>query len=96
VDLPVFGFIDVTLRGCWRVKYGHAAIYSGHKKKHGMKYHIVAVPGGLICCLAGPVQGRIGDNMILEESELEEYVLGIQRRTGIKYVIYANVAYAET
>ena len=96
VDLPVFGFIDVTLRGCRRVKYGQAAIYSGHKKKHGMKYQIVAVPDGLICCLAGPVQGRRGDSRILEESELEEYVLGIQRRTGIKYLIYADAAYAET
>jgi hypothetical protein len=77
VNLPVFGFIDCTLEGTRRVKYGHAAIYSGHKKKLGLKYRIVAVPDGLICCLAGPVQGRRGDSKILEESELEDFVQDI-------------------
>jgi hypothetical protein len=80
VNVLVFGFIDCTLKSTRRVKYGHTAVYSGHKKKHDLKYQIVAVrPGELTCCLAGPVQGPRGDNMILEESELEDYVQGIQR-----------------
>jgi hypothetical protein len=32
VNLSVYGLIDCTLRGTRRVKYGHAAIYPGHKK----------------------------------------------------------------
>ena len=34
--------------------------------------------------------------MILEESELEDYVQGIQRSQGTRYLIYADAAYAET
>ena len=76
--MPIFGFLDTILRGCRRAKYGQRAIYSGHKKKHGMKYKILTVPYGLITCLTGPVQGRRGDNRILEESELEDVILLLQ------------------
>ena len=96
VYIPIFGFLDTTLRGCRRVKYGQRAIYSGHKKKHGMKYQIVAVPDGLITCMTGPVQGRRGDSRILEESQLEDVIHLLQQRTGVNYIIYADAAYAES
>jgi hypothetical protein len=34
--------------------------------------------------------------MILEESELEDYVQGIQRSLGTRNLIYDDAAYAET
>jgi hypothetical protein len=43
VNLPVFGFIDCTLKGARRVKYGQAAIiYSGHQKS--MDLSIILLP----------------------------------------------------
>jgi hypothetical protein len=63
-------------------------------KKNGMKYHIVAVPDGLICCLAWHVQGRQGGRRILEQSEIKDFVQGFQRSLGTRYLICAYATYA--
>jgi hypothetical protein len=49
-----------------------------------------------MCCLAGVVQGRRGQSRILEESELEDYVQGIQRSLGTRYLIHDDATYAVT
>ena len=53
-----WGFVDETCMNICRPKYGQEQCYSGHKRKHVLKFQIIMVPCGLIANLYGPVQGR--------------------------------------
>ena len=48
----VWGFIDGTT--C-RPLYHQRLLYSGHKRRHGIKFQLVVTPDGLIALLYGPV-----------------------------------------
>ena len=80
-----FGLIDGTLhRTCrpWgrgKRRYGirnmnniQRAVYSGHKRHHGLKFQSVVVPDGMIVQMFGPVEGRRHDTTLLRASNLDQ------------------------
>lgn len=50
-----FGFIDGTVRPICRPDQNQRIVYNGHKRVHGLKYHSVALPNGMIANMFGPV-----------------------------------------
>ena len=94
--LLIAGFIDCTVRCCARPLYGQEALFSGHKKIHGLKYQALGFPDGLIAGLYGPRQARRHDSRVLIESGLQTSLTNIQRRTGLPYLIYGDPAYGNT
>ena len=94
--LLISGFIDCTVRGCARPLYGQEALFSGHKKIHGLKYQALGLPDGLIAGMYGPKQARRHDSRVLVESGLETSLRNIQQRTGLPYLIYGDPAYGNT
>ena len=94
--LEVMGFIDCTVRGVRRPLYGQEAIYSGHKKTHGMKYQALGLPDGLLAAVTGPRSARRHDSRVLVESTLEDEIRRLQRNTGVDYIAYADAAYSNT
>lgn len=54
----VWGFIDGTLKACCRPERYQRALYSGHKRYHGLKYQSVSTPNGMIAHLYGPIEGE--------------------------------------
>ena len=91
--LEIMGFIDCTVRGVRRPLYGQEAIYSGHKKTHGMKYQALGLPDGLLAAVAGPRSARRHDSRVLVESTLENEIRRLQADTGVEYIAYADAAY---
>ena len=72
VDLPVWGFIDGTVRPICRPERHQRQFYNGHKWPHAIKFQAVAAPDGLIVHLYGPVEGRRHDAAVLAESGLPQ------------------------
>jgi hypothetical protein len=96
-SLRVFGFIDGTLRGICRPSRGQRAQYSGHKRRHGLKFQIVSLPNGLIAHLHGPQDGRRHDITLLRESNVLDQLNALQAitqlRFGEQFTIYGDSAY---
>ncbi|ETI54030.1 hypothetical protein F443_03109, partial [Phytophthora nicotianae P1569] len=92
----VWGFIDGTLRRTCRPSDGleQRALFSGHKRCHGIKYQAVTTPDGIISRLFGPVEGRLHDLTLLDASELEESIRADSRFKG--YLLYGDPAYGMT
>ena len=67
-----WGFIDATFRTTCRPKRHQKSMYSGYKKKHGIKFQCLTTPDGYVACLEGGWSGRMSDTKILQESELLE------------------------
>ncbi|GIY63022.1 DDE Tnp4 domain-containing protein [Caerostris darwini] len=65
-----WGFIDGTARAICRPSKNQEQYYSGHKRKHCLKYLSVICPDGIITTLVGPYPGRRHDSGILQESNL--------------------------
>ena len=94
--LEIMGFIDCTVRGVRRPLYGQEAIYSGHKKTHGMKYQALGLPDGLLAAVAGPRSARRHDSRVLVESTLENEIRRLQADTGVEYIAYADATYTNS
>ena len=92
----LWGFIDGTLRGIARPSLGQRLAYSGHKRKHGLKYQGIALPNGLIGYLWGPVLGRRHDSYMLMVSGLETTLRWMMTSLGTDYVVYGDPAYPLT
>ncbi len=59
--LPIFGFVDGTLRSvCMPVRY-QGSVYNGKDRTHGLKFQGVETPDGMIAHLHGPHPGYIHD-----------------------------------
>ncbi|ETP47412.1 hypothetical protein F442_06545 [Phytophthora nicotianae P10297] len=92
----VWGFIDGTIRRIGK-PLGNAeqhALYSGHKRCHGIKFQSVTTPDGIISHLFGPAEGRLHDLTLLDASGLEETIQNDQRFDG--YLLYGDPAYGHT
>eukprot|EP00170_Pyropia_yezoensis_P001992 contig_8490_g1996 len=48
------------------------ACYSGHKRKHAVKFQNVLMPDGLFFHMYGPLKGRRHDMTLYHESQLDE------------------------
>jgi hypothetical protein len=66
----IWGFIDGTLRRTCRPIRFQRAVYSGHKRCHGIKFQSVVTPDGLIARFFGPIPGARHDSFMLAESQL--------------------------
>jgi hypothetical protein len=95
--LHIFGFLDGTLRGICRPKRGQRAQYSGHKRRHGLKYQSVCLPNGIIAHLHGPEDGRRHDRTLFRNSgvlgQLQALQAATQAHHGTAYTIYGDSAY---
>ncbi len=68
----VWGFVDGSLRPICRPKVGQKLNFSGHKRRHGLKYQGVNTPDGLMWSLHGPFEGRRNDQHLLSSSRILE------------------------
>ncbi|ETV64039.1 hypothetical protein H257_19020 [Aphanomyces astaci] len=80
----VWGFIDGTVRGCYRPSGGteQRTMYNGHKRKHAIKFQTVVTPDGLISHVFGPIEGRRHDLTLLRKFR--------------GYIIYGDPAYGRS
>jgi hypothetical protein len=66
----IWGFIDGTFRPMCRPIVGQQWDYTGHKRRHGVRFQAVATPDGLISSLMGPFRAYYNDWRIYCESDL--------------------------
>eukprot|EP01007_Sphenomonas_quadrangularis_P004105 NODE_963_length_1070_cov_143.440744_g792_i0.p1 GENE.NODE_963_length_1070_cov_143.440744_g792_i0~~NODE_963_length_1070_cov_143.440744_g792_i0.p1 ORF type:complete len:245 (+),score=29.51 NODE_963_length_1070_cov_143.440744_g792_i0:262-996(+) len=87
------GFIDGTLRPACRPGIGQRAFYSGHRRRHGLKYQGVITPDGMFISFCGPYPGSRHDMWMLRTSGL----LGTLRSIFPgNYCLYGDGGYALT
>ena len=84
-------FIDGTVRPIARPTNGQQSMYSGHKRKHGVKFQTLAAPDGMIVHMWGGIEARRHDCTMLARSKLCERLLSEPAFEG--YFIYGDPAY---
>ncbi|KAK1860396.1 hypothetical protein I4F81_002985 [Pyropia yezoensis] len=67
--------------------------YSGHKRRHAIKFQSVLTPDGLILHLYGPVEGRRHDMTLYHESGLDATLASALLIEGQRYYVYGDTAY---
>ena len=77
-----FGFIDGTVRATCRPDENQREVYNGHKKVHGLKFHSVSLPNGMIANLYGPV-GKL--NMFVFASKFNAKIHHVQDLFLVKH-----------
>lgn len=88
------GFIDGTALFIPRPGAGlQRACYSGHKRRHAIKFQSVLTPDGLIFHLYGPVEGRRHDMTLYHESGLDAILANELVIDGVQFHIYGDAAY---
>jgi hypothetical protein len=92
-QMRCFGFLDATLRPTCRPHTGQRAIFSGHKRVHGLKFEMLALPNGMIGWLYGPFDGRRHDSFILSNSGLLFRLRELAVLTGMSLCAYGDSAY---
>jgi nuclease HARBI1 len=95
----VWGFIDGTIRAICRPTYHQRLCYSGHKRKHGIKFQSVVAPDGFIVDLFGPIEGSRHDSYMLGQSELLRKLREIMPDDGSQgpvYSLYGDPAYPQS
>jgi len=88
------GCIDVTTILVSRPGGGfQRACYSGHKRRHAIKFQSVITPDGLIAHLFGPWEGRRHDMTWYHESGLDAVLSDALVIQGVQHYIYGDAAY---
>ena len=87
------GSIDGTLREiCWPKK-NQRVVYSGHKRKHGLKYQSIVAPDGIILHMFGLIAGSHHDSYVLLESKILQKLVVQLKRNGHQFFLYGDTAY---
>jgi len=86
-----WGFIDGTLRPMCRPSDGEEAVFSGHKRCHGLKYQSVVGADGIYWDFQGPYDGRRHDSFLLKESNLMQRLHEVNPEKSM--FIYGDGAY---
>lgn len=86
--------MDGTVRPtCRPIKY-QRTVYNGWKRVHGVKYHAIVTPDGLVAHLYGPLEGRRHDRRVWQESQILRYLqLYAYGPTGNTFQVYGDPAY---
>jgi len=88
------GFIDGTTIFVARPGGGYQrACYSGHKRKHAIKFQSVLTPDGLLFNLFGPWEGRRHDMTLYHESGLDDILPDALIINGEQHYLYGDAAY---
>lgn len=88
------GFIDGTVRYMCRPTYDQERNYSGHKRRHGLKYQGLLLSNGVIL-MHGPVEGRRHDSMMLSQTDLLRQLSALPPSSdGGRFHVYGDAAYA--
>ena len=91
----VFGFLDGTARRIYRPAVNQRLWYSGHKRRHVMKFQAVMLPCGICVHLYGPFEGRRHDSAMLHASNLlQDVAQHIPQVNGRpRYILYGDKGY---
>ena len=89
----VFGFINGMLRHICRPIRGQREMFSGHKRRHGLKSQHVMLPNGIVAHSFGPYPGSRHDAAMYGVSGVEQLLTGIQMQAGTQMAIYGDAAY---
>lgn len=102
----IVGFVDGTFRKTARPSGAHAiqrAVYSGHKRGHGLHFQAVVLPNGIIADVFGPITGRHHDGFSFRRSRVEHKLemlnaLALPERGQDQrpFALYGDAAYAES
>jgi hypothetical protein len=94
INANIWAFIDGTVRAICRPTRGQRSMYSGHKRKHGVKFQILVTPDGMIVHIWGGLEARKHDRTLLTESKIEAHLQSVGCFGN--YFIYGDPAYGCT
>lgn len=82
----VWGFIDGTFLGVCRPTQEQRKLWSGYKKKHGIKYQGIVTPDGLITSMARPYLGEMNDNRMVAVTALHNHLRDVCIFISLQFV----------
>ncbi len=89
----IYGFIDGTLRQICRPGQKQREMFSGHKRRHGLKFQHVMLPNGIVCHSFGPFPGSRHDASMYGMSQLDVQLAAVKGSDGRQLAIYGDAAY---
>jgi hypothetical protein len=88
------GFIDGTLIEIARPPgILQRAVYSGHKRRPGLKWQVITTPDGLLFHVFGPSEGRRHDMHLYAESGLDGILGENLKLDGVQYHLFGDSGY---
>jgi len=88
------GFIDGSAIHVARPGGGlQRACYSGHKRRHVLKFQSVTTPDGLVFHMYGPHEGRRHDMVLYYESGMDDDLRQTLLIDGVQHCLYGDSAY---
>ena len=89
-----WGFIDGTAREIDRPSQDQQHVFSGHKRKHVIKFQSVMAPNGIVVNLSGPYAGKKHDSGMLADSGLLPLLRQkMNKANGEAFCLYGDPAY---
>ncbi len=89
----IWGFVDGTLQHVCRPGADQREFFSGHKRKHGLKFQHIMLPNGLVCHSYGPFPGWRHDASLYGVSGVHSQLAQIRSHNGTQLAMYGNQAY---
>ena len=89
----IFSFVDGTLRHICRPGQNQREMFSGHKRRHGLKFQHVMLPNGIVCHSFGPFPGSRHDASMYGVSQLDTQLAQVKGSDGQQLAIYGDAAY---
>ncbi len=89
----VWGFIDGTLCHACRPTDNQREMFSGHKRRHGVKFQHVMCPDGIVVHAFGPYPGSQHDAAMYGVSQLDASLQTVHDSAGAQMAIYGDAAY---
>lgn len=79
------GFTDETFLALYWFSKEQQNLWSGYKKKHGIKYQGILTPSGLVLSMAGPYLGKINDHCMVSITLLQDYLYKVLSFVSFTY-----------
>ncbi len=89
----VFGFIDGTLCHICRPGHKQKEMFSGHKRRHGLKFQHIMLPNGMVCHSYGPYPGSRHDASMYGVSQVNGQLSQLHGADRRQLAIYGDAAY---
>ena len=89
----IWGFIDGTVQQVCRPGQDQREYFSGHKRKHALKFQHIMLPSGLVAHSFGPFPGRRHDASMYGVSGVDAQLSQVYGADGRQLAIYGDQAY---
>lgn len=90
----VVTFLDAKLYFINRPGGGlQRVLFDGRKKRHGLRWQALVLPGGILALFSGPYEARMNDLRVYSQSRLDLELVPALTKIGRQHLVYTDAGY---